>query len=358
MNPNSVAQEPIPSGALFVEENPNNSFVIRHAQNPVLSALDVPYPSVLTFNAGVVRFAGRYVMVFRNDHGDDGKGGFAGTNIGLATSQDGIKWTVEPKPILAEDVVRAELKHMMGHRYAPNFVRRIYDPRLTVIEDKICMCFAVDTAHGICGGVATTEDFQKFNWLSVSAPDNRNMVLFPRRIGGKFVRYERPLPVYMRDNPEDFPIWCAESPDLVCWGRNRPVLGVDEVPYANSKIGPAAPPIETPKGWLVTIHAVHRDLDRRLNGWEPKGWFKTYYAGLMLTDLNDPSRVIGLMRRPLLTPQTVYELEGFRGSVIFPCGLIQEDSGEIKIYYGAADTSVALATAHVDDLLAACEPLS
>jgi len=338
--------------------NTSKDLIVRYSQNPVLSARNVPYPSSLTFNAGVIRYENRYLMVFRNDHGHDGQGRFAGTNIGLASSKDGIAWTVEPKPILAEESVRVELKRMMGHHYTPDFVKRIYDPRLTVIEGRIYMCFAVDTAHGICGGVATTEDFQKFTWLSVSVPDNRNMVLFPRRISGKYVRYERPLPVYMRDNPEDFPIWCADSSDLVYWGRNKPVLGVDQVPYANSKIGPAAPPIETPRGWLVTIHAVHRDLNRRLKGWEPKGWFKTYYAGLMLVDLNDPSHIIGFMRRPLLTPEMDYELEGFRGSVIFPCGLILEDSGEVKLYYGAADTSVALATAHVDDLIAACEPLS
>ena len=77
----------------------------------------------------------------------------------------------------------------------------------------------------------------------------------------------------------------------------------------------------------------------------------------MLTDLDDPSRVIGLMRQPLLAPEADYELDGFRGSVIFPCGLVLEDSGEVKLYYGAADTSVALATAHLDDLLAACSPL-
>ncbi len=331
--------------------------MLRHSQNPVLSARDCPYPSSLTFNAGVVRHEGRYLMVFRNDHGHDGRGGFAGTNIGLATSPDGIQWTVDPQPILSEEDVRVEFKRQLRHRYAPDFVRRIYDPRLTIIEGRIYMCFAVDTGHGICGGVATTEDFRKFTWLSISAPDNRNMVLFPRRIGGNFVRLERPLPVYMRPNPEDFPMWCAESPDLIYWGGNRPVLGVDEVPFANSKIGPAAPPVETSQGWLVTFHAVHRDPNRQLKGWEPKGWFKTYYAGLMLTDLDDPSRIIGMMRQPLLTPETSYELDGFRGSVIFPCGLILEDSGEVKLYYGAADTSVALATAHVNDLIAACEPL-
>lgn len=331
--------------------------MLRSPRNPVLSADLVPYASSLTFNAGVVRHAGEYLMVFRNDHGHDGRGGFEGTNIGLARSRDGVSWTVEAKPILHEEMVREEFRRLLGHRYPADFVRRIYDPRLTAIEGRLYMCFAVDTAHGICGGVATTEDLHRFTWLSLSAPDNRNMVLFPRRIGGRFVRLERPMPVYMRENPEDFPIWCAESPDLVHWGRNRPVLGVDEVPYANSKIGPAAPPIETARGWLVTIHAVHRDLTRRLNGWEPKGWFKTYHAGLMLLDRDDPSRVIGLMREPLLLPEAPYELEGFRGSVIFPCGLLLEDTGEVKMYYGAADTSVALATAHVDDLLARCEPL-
>lgn len=341
-------------------DNGQNKFIftmLRYSSNPVLSASDVPYPSSLTFNAGVVRYAGRYLMIFRNDHGHDGKGGFEGTNIGLATSVDGIKWTVDPKPILCEEMVRRELKRAMGHHYAPNFIKRIYDPRLTIIEERLYLCFAVDTQHGICGGVATTEDFQKFTWLSVSAPDNRNMVLFPRRIGGNYVRLERPLPVYMRDQPEHFPIWCAESSDLVFWGKNRPVLGVEEVPFANSKVGPAAPPVETPRGWLVTFHGVYRDLNRRLCGWEPKGWFKTYYAGLMLTDLNDPSRVIGLMRKPLLAPETPYEINGFRGSVIFPCGLILEDSGEVKLYYGAADTVVALATANLEDLIAACEPL-
>jgi predicted GH43/DUF377 family glycosyl hydrolase len=332
--------------------------MIRHPSNPVLSRRNVSFPSTLTFNAGVVYHQGRYIMAFRNDHGRANDPVFDGTNIGLATSHDGIDWQVEPQPILTEETVRCELQQLMRHRYAADFIKRIYDPRLTIIEGRIYMCFAIDTDHGICGGVATTEDFHRFRWLSISAPDNRNMVLFPRRIGGNFVRLERPLPVYMRPEPEAFPIWSAQSTDLVYWGHHRPVLGVDEVPYANSKIGPAAPPVETERGWLVSFHAVHQDSAQRLHGWEARGWFKTYYAGLMLLDLEEPWRVIGLMREPLLKPEADYELEGFRGSVIFPCGMILEDSGEVKLYYGAADTSVALATAHVDDLLARCEPLN
>ncbi len=330
----------------------------RHPANPVLAASDVPYHSTLVFNAGVVRHAGRYVMIFRNDYGRPGDADFDGTNIGLATSHDGIKWTVAARPIFEVAAVRAEFKRLLRHRYRDDFVRRIYDPRLTVVDGRVLMCFAIDTAHGTCGGVAETTDFHHFKWLSVSAPDNRNMVLFPERIGGRYVRLERPFPVYMRSEPEAFPIWLGESPDLTVWGHHRPVLGCDEVPYANSKIGPAAPPIRTRAGWLASIHAVHADPRRRLAGWEAKGWFKQYYAGLMLLDLDDPSRVIGLMREPMLAPEATYECDGFRGSVVFPCGMITEPDGEVKLYYGAADTVVALATAHVDDLIALCVPLS
>src|SRR5579859_4156516 len=159
-----------------------DKMIVRYAANPVFSAQNVPYFSSLTFNAGVIRYAGRYLMVFRNDYGHDGKGSFQGTNIGLATSLDGIQWQAEQRPLLSQAEVRHQLKEMIGYRYDPDFVKRIYDPRLTVIDGKIFMCFAVDTAHGICGGVAMTEDFSTFKWLSASAPDNRNMVLFPRRI--------------------------------------------------------------------------------------------------------------------------------------------------------------------------------
>lgn len=331
--------------------------LLRHPANPVLTSAQVPYHSTLVFNAGVIKHEGLYVMVFRNDYGRPGDEIFDGTNTGLATSRDGVAWQVVARPIIDVDEVRAAFKRLLQHRYRPDFVRRIYDPRLTVVENRILMCFAIDTAHGTCGGVAETSDFQTFEWLSISAPDNRNMVLFPERIGGAYVRLERPFPVYMRPRPEDFPIWLSESSDLLAWGHYRPVLGCDEVPYANSKIGPAAPPIRTPAGWLASIHAVRVDRQQRLAGWEARGWHKTYYAGLMLLDLENPSRVIGLMRDPLLSPEAPYETEGFRGNVVFPCGMIAEPDGEVKLFYGAADTVVALATANLEDLIALCEPL-
>lgn len=332
--------------------------LLRHPANPVLAHSQCPYPATTVFNAGVAFFQGRYVMVFRNDYGRWGDPKFDGTNIGLATSADGIDWTVHPRPVLDEERAREGLEHLYPARFGPGFIKRIYDPRISVVDGRALLCFAADTAHGICGVIAATDDFESFEFLSLTSPDNRNMVLFPEKIGGEFVRLERPFPVYMRDNPEAFPIWLSRSADLVYWGKNVPVLGPDELPYVNNKIGPAAPPVRTRAGWLTPIHAVWKDDTKRLHGWEARGWYKQYFAGLALLDLDDPSRVVGLMRTPLLAPEADYEVEGFRGSVIFPCGLLlNESSGEVRLYYGAADTAVALATGHVDELIAACTPL-
>ena len=314
----------------------------RHPANPVLARKDVPYDASLIFNAGVAKYQGRYVMAFRNDvfktWGDISS--FSHLNIGLAFSKDGVKWEVQPKPCFTlkdSEIIRA------------------YDPRLTVIEGKCVMCFAVDTKHGIRGGIATTEDFEHFEIQSMTVPENRNMVLFPERIGGKYLRLERPMPVYSRGK-DRFDIWSSDSPDLKYWGNSRLVLGVEQVPFVNDKIGPAAPPVKTSKGWLTTFHGVDRDESRGKNGWEPK-WTKRYHAGIMLLDLEEPWKVIGMSKTPLLSPEAPYERDGMRNDVIFPGGMILEDSGEVKIYYGAADTVECLATAHVDELLALCEPL-
>lgn len=310
---------------------------------PVLSKKDIPYEAECIFNAGVAKFKGQYVMAFRNDHQFDGVGGFEKCNIGIAFSDDGIHWKVEKKPFLTvEDMEDPE-------------ITRVYDPRLTVIEDKCYLCFAVDTRHGLRGGIAVTEDFKSIKVLSMTVPDNRNMVLFPEKIDGKYVRLERPFPVYSRGGIDRFDIWISKSPDLRYWGDSRLLMGVEDVPYANDKIGPGAPPIRTEAGWLTLFHTVDIDRTRRKNGWEEK-WQKRYCAGVMLLDLKDPSKIIGMYREPLLAPETSYETDnGFRTNVIFPGGLILEDDGTVKIYYGASDTVECMAIARLDGLIALCK---
>ncbi|MBQ7546829.1 MAG: glycoside hydrolase family 130 protein [Clostridia bacterium] len=317
----------------------HSSRFIQKLDRPVLTAADVPYNARLVFNAGVTKYNGKYEMVFRNDYCGDDPYKLTGTNIGLATSDDGVQWSVAPQPcFVLED---AE-------------IQRAYDPRLTVIDGVCYMCFAIDTLHGLRGGIAKTEDFAHFDVLSMSLPDNRNMVLFPEKIGGCYVRLERPMPVYSRRHRDRFDVWLSESPDLQFWGRHRLVCAVEDVPFANDKIGPAAPPVRTDKGWLTTFHAVELDTTRGKNGWEDR-WQKSYTAGIMLLDLHDPSKVLGIHKEPLIACDLPYEEEdGFRKNVIFPGGMILEDDGTVKIYYGASDTVECMATADADDLVRLC----
>ena len=319
---------------------------IKKRKDPVVTAADLPYPCSLVFNAGVIKYRGEYIMIFRNDYGVDQEGyengkRFAGTSVGIARSKNGVDgWTFDPGPLVDSNDPDKDPE-----------MKRLYDPRIIRIEDRLLLCLAMDTRHGIRGAIAElSDDLKSYRIISASVPENRNMVLFPERIGGEYVRLERPMPVYSRGR-DRFDIWLSRSPDLEYWGRSELVLGVEDVPWANDKIGPTASPIRTDEGWLTLFHAVDRDDSRGKNGWE-NSWKKRYTAGIMLLDLNDPSRVLAVYDKPLIAPDLPIETdEGFRQNVIFPCGMLLEDDGEVKIYYGASDTCVCLATARLEDLL-------
>ena len=313
--------------------------VSRHPMNPVLTREQVPYACDLVFNAGVIPFRGGYAMVFRDDYGYLRGATFSGTSLGLALSDDGIRWRVESEPVFSlED----------------GEIRRVYDPRLTVIDGEIYMTFAVDTRHGLRGGIARTEDLRRFEIISMSVPDNRNMVLFPQKWNGMFMRLERPMPVYSRGRKDRFDIWWSESPDLVHWGNSRLVAGVEDFPFANDKIGPGAPPVLTEKGWLAVTHTVDIDPERGKNGWEDR-WTKRYCAAAILLDTEEPWKMKGHTRVPLLAPEADYEVrEGFRTNVIFPTAALLLPDGKTRIYYGAADTVVAVAEAKTRDLVDLC----
>ncbi len=177
----------------------------RHPDNPLLTRADAPYPCSLLYNAGIAKFQGRYVMVFRNDYGaaidrvsaakqrEQKLPTCEGTNLGLAFSDDGIRWKVEPKPCIDLETARKLIAPHMPGKNPEQELFRFYDPRLTVLDGRLHMCFAVGTANGIRGGVAVTDDFHNWEVMSVSVPDNRNMVLFPEKIGGRYVRLERPV---------------------------------------------------------------------------------------------------------------------------------------------------------------------
>ena len=336
--------EPIIHGAECVKKHPT----------PLLTPEEIPYDCALVFNAGVEKINGKYVMIFRNDYGTNEelvkqKIGFKGTAIGVAISDNGVDgWKVREIPLCNYVFADQDAKH--------DEVWRLYDPRITVIEGEIFLCLAMDTRHGVCGAIAKVdENFEKLEILSVTTPDNRNMVLFPEKIDGYYYRLERPFPVYSRGGKDRFDIWISKSPDMKFWGESKLVLAVEDVPWANNKIGPAAPPVKTEKGWLATFHAVDAYPGREDNSWEGV-WPKRYTAGIMLLDLEDPSKVVGMSKEPLMVPELPWEAdEGYRRNTIFPGGMILEDDGEVKMYYGASDYVECLATANVDDLIALCK---
>jgi len=314
----------------------SSPIVTRYPKNPILTAESVPFPSLLTFNAGVAKFLGKYVMVFRNDYGDADKKIIQGTNLGLAFSIDGIHWEVQSKPCL--EISDADILW-------------INDPRLTVIDSRCYLTYAIIARSGVRGGIAVTDDFEHFEICHTSLPDNRNLVLFPEKIDNKFVRLDRPFANYLRSDPGRFDIWISNSPDLTYWGNHQLLLDAKKIPYSNEKIGPGAPPVKTSRGWLHIFHAVYVHPGRRKNGWEGV-WNKEYLAGILLLDKDNPYEVRGFSKKPLIVPEVPYEVSGgFRNHVIFPAGMIVEETGEVKIYYGAADTVECLAMGEVDELI-------
>jgi predicted GH43/DUF377 family glycosyl hydrolase len=163
------------------------------------------------------------------------------------------------------------------------------------------------------------------------------VVIFPKKFNGLYVCYHRPMPGMFGG----YHIWMATSPDLKHWGQHQVVLEAKPDGWESGRVGGGAPPIYTEAGWLSIYHAADRQ-DR-------------YCLGTFLTAHDDPSRVIGYSAQPIFSPEASYETDGFFGNVVFTCGaLLQGDL--LRIYYGAADESVALAEIRLPELLNALTP--
>lgn len=333
----------------------------RHPSNPIVTAAMSGPGAVLTFNPGVTWFGGRWLMAHRVDMGVWEDPNIVGTDIAFAESADGVTWTPLPHARLDRLAACRMLQPLEPHRDLEHEIWRAYDPRLVTVTDDagelLLLTFAVDTTHGLRAGIARSRDGMEWSAVSLGAPDNRNQVLFPGAVGEAWMRLERPMHDYGGEamNAQRYGIWISSSPDLAHWGHTRFVCDRSVFPWANDKVGPGAPPIRTEAGWLCIVHGVSIDPSARKRGWEPV-WQKRYSAGAMLLDLDDPSRVIAAAQRPLLAPSEIvsYEANGFRHDVVFPCGavIVMSDEGEeLRVYYGAADTTIAMASAPLSQVI-------
>ncbi|MCH8233377.1 MAG: glycoside hydrolase family 130 protein [Bacteroidetes bacterium] len=296
----------------------------RFPDNPILTKDDIPYPVATVHNAGVTKFDGRYIMIFRS-HKFNGR-----SILGLAESDDGYHFKVHDQPFM---VPATEGIFKEYEEYG------VEDPRIVMVDDEYLITYSAYSRHGVRIGLAKTKDFKTVERFSlITEADYRNVVIFPEKFNGLYARLDRP-----HSEISPWAIWISYSPDLKYWGESKLIMNPLTYHWDEMKIGPGAPPIKTTRGWLNIYHGVFPTMDGSV-----------YRLGVALHDLDDPSVVIAVGDEWILQPEEVYEITGYVHNVVFTCGAVPEEDGSIKIYWGGADKVMCVGTASMDDLVDHC----
>lgn len=294
--------------------------VWRYSGNPVVDR-DAVADANSIFNSAVVPYGSGFAGVFRCDDRT------RSMRLHRGFSPDGLAWEIDPEPIRFEGVDPDLGPFVYG-----------YDPRVTRIGERVYVTWC-GWFHGPTIAVAWTDDFETFHRLeNAFLPFNRNGVLFPRTVGGRYAMLSRPSD----DGHTPFgDVFYSESPDLCFWGRHRRVLGTVPGSWQATKVGAGPAPLETSEGWLLLYHGVLTAC----NGF-------VYSAGSALLDRDEPWRVLARAAPYVLAPREDYERIGDVPNVVFPTALLCDAAtGRLAIYYGAADTVTCLAFAYVDELV-------
>lgn len=300
----------------------SNDVVWRYSQNPIIPHNLIPSSNSI-FNSAVVPFEDGFAGVFRCDD----KRRMMQLHSGK--SSDGVHWTLKDERIQWLPA-NSQIQEINEFQYA-------YDPRVHWLEDRYYVTWC-NGYHGPTIGVGYTHDFETFYQMeNAFLPFNRNGVLFPRKIKGKYAILSRPS-----DNGHTpfGDIYYSESPDMEHWGRHRFVMGTT-TGWQATKIGAGPVPIETSEGWLLFYHGVLTSC----NGF-------VYSFGAALLDLDEPWKVLYRGEPYLIAPQMLYERTGDVPNVTFPCAALTDAAtGRVAIYYGGADTVVCLAFAYVNEVI-------
>jgi predicted GH43/DUF377 family glycosyl hydrolase len=331
----------------------------RSASNPILSRDDIPDvpPDVVdatsVFNPGAALVDGRHLLLLR-----------------VQTRGRRTYLMVAESPGDGVFDVRPELVELVGFEMMGEVVHHIYDPRITRIDGTWYVVLAVDVDSTCRLAIARTDGFRRLELVGAVGEgradgastasggtagawnDVRNGVLFPERIGGRYAMLLRPNRVSAGEGlTSGDTITLATSEDLVSWRDEGDVMS-GRWHYWDELIGPGPPPVKTREGWLLVYHGIATHL---VSSW-------IYQTGVVLLDLEDPTRVIARGRDNVLEPREKWEMTGQVPNVVFPSGLtvdigadgFADPDSELRLYYGAADTCVGLATATVGRLLEAC----
>lgn len=304
--------------------NPRSELFCRYETNPILSAADWPYPINSVFNPGATLLPdGTTLLLCRVE---DRRGH---SHLTVARSANGRDdWQIESSPTLSADPERF-----------PEELWGIEDPRITYVPElsKYAVVYTAFTRDGPGVSLALTKDFHVFERYGViMPPEDKDAALFPHRIGEHWALIHRPVSAPRAH------MWLSYSPDLRHWGNHKLMLEARRGAWWDAnKIGLSPPPIETPQGWLVIYHGVRQTAAGAI-----------YRLGLALFELHAPERCLKRGEEWIFGPQQTYEQRGDVDNVVFPCGYtVAPDGDTLQLYYGAADTSINLATASVRAML-------
>lgn len=315
--------------------------MIRNENNPIVVKEDIPNIGVeLTdvtsvFNPGAIKIDDKYFMMLRVQN--RGRRTF----FIMAESDNGIDWNVRNEKVVFKGIEKIETE-----------IYHLYDPRLTKLGDTIYIMMAMEMEGPTQLGLAKTKDFKEFEWVDiVTDEDTRNGVLFPEKVNGKYMRFERPNNHQVDGGPlTGNAIYISESDDLINW-ENQKYICEGKPHFWDELIGSGPPPVKTRKGWLHIYHGIAMH------------YAPIYQVGVMLHDLEDPSKLIARGDQCILEPREYFEIVGQVPNVIFPTGLIVEkyddegfalEDSEVKLYYGGGDTAVGLATSTIGRLIEQC----
>jgi predicted GH43/DUF377 family glycosyl hydrolase len=302
----------------------NDVLFHRYEKNPILTAADWPYPANTVFNPGATLLPDGTTLLLCRVEDRKGMSHFC-----VARSRNGLTdWEIDSKPTLLPD----------PERY-PEELWGIEDPRITYVPELSAYA-VVYTSYSRSGpgvSLALTEDFRTFKRYGVVLPpEDKDAALLPHKIRDCWAMIHRPV------GPMGAHIWVSYSHDLKHWGKQRLTLETRRGGWWDSaRIGLGSPPIETPEGWLLLYHGVRQTVAGTI-----------YRVGLALLDLEHPERCLLRSDQWVFGPEEPYERFGDVPNVVFPCGHVLEPDGDtLRLYYGAADTCIAVATASLKALL-------
>jgi predicted GH43/DUF377 family glycosyl hydrolase len=247
-----------------------------------------------------------------------------------ARSGNGIDgWSIDPSPTL-----------LPSPDEYPEEVWGIEDPRITFLPelDRYAVVYTSYSRGGPGVSLAFTDDFRRFErYGQILPPEDKDAALLPRRIGEHWALIHRAM-----GGSRGAHIWISYSPDLRHWGSHKLILEARRGGWWDAnKIGLSTPPIETARGWLVIYHGVRTT---------PAG--SIYRLGLALFDLETPEQCLRRGDAWVFGPEMSFERFGDVGNVVFPCGYtLGADGDRVNLYYGAADTCIAMATGSIAQML-------